>query len=137
MNDTEAKRIQQTIAELDTLVHKADARVQFSQYGGGSDECLIRATRNGYLRLGIEFMRAAFAQPSSKAPEQIDVDLDYLVTEDSDVQFDWFERHGEIPATPRSESPSSSWLPVVICALLGISLLLMLVGAVTVLRWLF
>ena len=56
MTDSE---IQETVRSLDSGISKDNARVLMKQYGGGPDESQIIATRNGFLRLGVELMKAA------------------------------------------------------------------------------
>ena len=56
MEDSEAKRL---IQLLDEGVEKENAKVLLTQYGGGPDESKIIATKEGYLRFGIEIMKAA------------------------------------------------------------------------------
>jgi hypothetical protein len=88
--DTE--RISSLINELDKQVPKDGAIVEAKQYGGGPDESKITANRAGYLRLGIEFLKAGFSETSDKDKKQLSTDIRYLFTDDSDVCFDWFER---------------------------------------------
>ena len=130
--------MQKLITELDAVVPKDGARVQLSQYGGGPDESRVIATQQGYLRLGVEFLRAAYAAPSGDAPTQIVVDLDYLLTEDSDIGFDWFERVESLPVPASSTSSGSSFWPAAFGIAAGVCfLILLLVGFVTVIQWLF
>jgi hypothetical protein len=87
--------LQKIISDLDKKVPKDNAFVQLTEYGGGADESKIRANQSGYLRLGIELLKAAFEnsiEHDEKYADQVDVDIDYLITEDSSINFDWFER---------------------------------------------
>jgi hypothetical protein len=84
-------RLRQIIENLEQSVSKEGAYVKITLYGGGLSETKIVANRNGYLRLGIEFLKAAFAE------NIIDIDLDYLLKK-STVYIDWFERTEEIPS---------------------------------------
>ena len=98
--------LQKTIDKLDAELPKADAFVKLEQYGGGPDEGRIIATRNGYLRLGIEFLKAGIRPLDSERPNDVKVDIEYLLDPDSDISFDWFERRTDIqrpaavPMTP-------------------------------------
>lgn len=108
MDESEIKAIKKIIEDLDKRVAKDDARVQFGIYGGGPDEGMVQANQKGYLRLGIEFLKAAFAPPSEnvKDPKNaIDVDINYLTTGDSPISFDWFERREDIPPPPKPGKP--------------------------------
>lgn len=137
VNNDETATVQKLISELDAAVPKEGARVRLCQYGGGADESRVTATRQGYLRLGVEFLRAAYAAPSGDAPTQIRVDLDYLLTEDSDIGFDWFERVESLPGPDSTSSGSSFWAAVFGIAAGVCFLIFLLVGFVTVIRWLF
>ncbi len=90
-------QIQDRIATLDALVPKEGAVVKLDQYGGGPDESRITANKNGYLRLGIELLKGAYLPAAEN--QQIPVDLYYLMSDDSNVGFDWFERP-ENPGLP-------------------------------------
>ncbi len=96
----EESKLRQIIENLDQSVSKEGAFVRITNYGGGVSENRIIANRNGYLRLGIEFLKAAFAEKhylQEKFPNMIDVDLDYLLKHSS-VCIDWFERSEKIPS---------------------------------------
>jgi hypothetical protein len=109
MSEKETRNLQDVEAmvdQLNAMVPTDHAKVEMKVYGGGPDESQIIGTQRGYLRLGIEFMRAAFAPKSDpKRPDSIAVDLDDLISDDSDVSFDWFERIDITkPCTSISES---------------------------------
>jgi hypothetical protein len=122
------------VAELDAAVPREGARVHLSQYGGGPDESKVIGNQRGYLRLGVEFLRAAFAPPSPQSPEMIDVNIRYLLTDDSTVGFDWFERREDLPP-PSTERTSSRLKGVGIFAVFIIGCILALVGLGTVIYW--
>jgi hypothetical protein len=124
------------VADLDAAVPREGARVHLSQYGGGPDESKLVANQRGYLRLGVELMRAAFAHPSPKSPELIEVDLKYLLTEDSTVGFDWFERREDLSAPkPQHHAIMSRLVPVAIVGILLVALALVVIGFGTVISW--
>jgi hypothetical protein len=124
---------EELIAKLDALVPRDGARVSLSQYGGGPDESRVVANRRGYLRLGIEFLRAAFA-PHEKQ-HLVKADIRYLLTDDSDVGFNWFERREDLPqATPESRRARIIG-PIIGFGFLGLVVLCALVGLVTIVRW--
>lgn len=106
MDEKELNEIKNIVDGLDKRVSRDGARVQFDIYGGGSDEGRVQANQKGYLRLGIEFLKAAFAPPPKdiRDPDNIvDVDIDYLTNKDAPIQFDWFERRDDIPEKYKSE----------------------------------
>jgi len=124
---------EELVAKLDALVPREGARVALSQYGGGPDECRVVANRRGYLRLGIEFLRAAFA-PHEKQ-HVIKADIHYLLTEDSDIGFDWFERREDLPPAAPESRPGRIVGPIIGFGFLGLIILCALVGLVTIIRW--
>ena len=135
MSYSDTEQIKKLVADLDAAVSREGARVRLSQYGGGPDESKVVANETGYLRLGIEFLRAAFAPPSPKSQEMLDTDLSYLLTDDSDIHFDWFERREDLPASTQSEGKSGKFVPAIILLVLFSGLVFALVGLVTVISW--
>jgi hypothetical protein len=136
MND---EAIQNAISSLDKAVPKEGARVAMVQYGGGPDESQIIANRQGYLRLGIEFLKAAYStplQPEPKAPDMVKLDLEYLLTNDSDINFDWCERcePGAIHAATISTRATTLGTSSVV-AWLMVGLILCTVAMVIVMKW--
>lgn len=109
MNQDELREI---IEKLETGISKENARVSIHKYGEGLDEAFIVATENGYLRMGVEFLKAGITPhlpPERFQGERrnaIDVELDYLMAEDSDVHFDYFERNEDM----RVETSQESWV---------------------------
>jgi hypothetical protein len=87
--------IKQLIAALDAAVPKDGAAVKVVQTGGGLDESQLLATQSGFLRLGIELLKAAYASAGRVGP---DVDLKYLVDQDGDFLFNWLEKVEEMPS---------------------------------------
>jgi hypothetical protein len=123
------------IQMLDDAVPRDEARVQFGQYGGGPDESHVVANREGFLRLGVEFLKAAYAPAGvAHSRDAVPVDLEYLVTEDSTVNFDWFERRE--PDAPSALDPGGYLVPVVVLAVVMSFVGLSAVGLYTVANWL-
>ena len=81
------------VARLDEAVPRQGAWVTFVQYGGGPEESAVYASRLGYLRLGIEFLKAGLNIPESAEEEQyVEVDLSYLADRTySQIFFDYFK----------------------------------------------
>lgn len=133
MND---RQIQDAIASLDQEVPRDQARVAFHQYGGGPDEGMMIANQTGFLRLGVELLKAAYA-PIEGTGESgtVKIDIAYLVTSDSTIGFNWFERrkHLEepepVPKTPR-------FIPALVLSVLAAGVILAVIGLFAVLRWL-
>ena len=75
MIDTQEQEIRHLIGRLDRLVTKEQAKLRVEQ----DDPCeptVIHANQLGYLRLGIEFQKAALVPPEGK---EVEVDLAYLL----------------------------------------------------------
>ena len=60
-NEDQKARVQELVEEPDGLVPRTGAVVIMNVYEGGCDESRITATETGYLRLGIEMLRAPSA----------------------------------------------------------------------------
>ena len=128
-------RIEQAIATLDREVPRDGARVKLRQYGGGPDEGQVIANEAGYLRLGVELLKAGLAPTlPGRDPYTVEADIQYLVTDDSDINFDLFERR-DIPEQSTGE-PVSRLVPVLIFVAFMSVLALAVIGLVSVIRWL-
>ena len=128
--------IVELIEKLDKLAPKEGAIVKFQQYGGGPDESRIIANRNGYLRFGIELLKASFAEPVNKAgdnPNAININLDF-VPKDSEIQFDWFDRTEDLNI---KEETSSSWISLFLGIIFVIFIALSIIGLITAIKWIF
>ncbi len=144
MNDEEKARVQELVEELDALVPHADAVAVMNVYGGGCDEGQITATENGYLRLGIALMKAPSALRFVDGRViQLDVDLEGLVSERSDINFHLFHLDDTLkpdaaPSAPKAKQPWQDKLIGTACGLLCLLLLYVVaVGFVTIGRWIF
>ena len=93
------------------------------------------ANQQGYLRLGIELLQAAMAPPSPQSQEQIQLDLRYLLTDDSTIGFDWFERREDLAAATRAERKPSRLVSAILVLGLVAGLILAMIGFGTVLVW--
>ena len=119
-----------------------DAVVVMNVYGGGPDESQITATETGYLRLGIELLKAPSALRFVDGRDiQIDVNLEGLVSEQSDINFHLFYlddtlKPDAVPAAPQAKQP---WQDKVIgagCVLFCVLLIYVFgVGFVTIMHW--
>jgi hypothetical protein len=135
MNDSKQAELKTLIAKIDGSVPLEGAQVQLSQYGGGPDESRVVANQRGYLRLGIEFLKAAFASEDSRAPHTIKADIRYLLSPDSTVGFDWFERREGLPPMPARESHFTRFIPFIVFPLLVAIAICAFVGFITIIRW--
>jgi hypothetical protein len=135
--------IKEIIGKLDEGISKENARVSIQKYGGELEEAFIVATENGYLRLGVEFLKAGITPylPPEKSlgerPHAIDVEIDYLITEDSDVHFDYFERSEDIQVATHEESWVDKAITIAFLGAMVSILAFALVGLVAILKALF
>ena len=128
------ERISAIVTELEQLVPTENASVLFSQYGGGPDESKIVATEAGYLRLGVEFLKAASAPQLKGETTAIAVNIESLVSPESTVTFDWFERVESFEQQFKLTRPPS--ILRFSLAIAGVFLVAMvLVGIVATVRW--
>lgn len=127
--------IKRLVSELDNAVPKDDARVLLDVYGGGPDESRIIATAPGYLRLGIELMKAgvAPASPDSAAPASVDVDLEYLVHPGSTIHFDGFERR-DPDVTPVVSDATGRGIAFVFLSVLALIAVLAIIGGIALVK---
>jgi len=129
-------QIRKLISELDAAVPKEDARVLFSMYGGGPDESRMIGTEQGYLRLGIELMKAGLAPECPDANTSVDIspDMDSIIHPDSTVNFDWFERRD--PGVPMVDAQDSRgrFFAIAIISAVAVIAALAIVGFVALIR---
>lgn len=144
MNEEQKARVQELVKELDALVPRTDAVVVMSVYGGGCDESQITATENGYLRLGIEMLKAPSAlRVIDGADIQLDVSLEGLVSEQSDINFHVFHLDDTLkpdtaPIAPQARQPWQDTVIGTACGLVCLLLLyVMIVGLKTIGHWIF
>ena len=88
----------------------------------------------------MEFLKAGLTpyvnaeKVASRRPYAIDVDLDYLIQEDSDVQFDYFERTEDIKIKTYNPSWVDRAIPIVMLAFLLSVLILAIAGAFAIVK---
>lgn len=129
--------IHNIVAELDEHVSKENATIGLYQYGSGPDESNMVGSRNGYLRLGIEFLKAGTTPvDEGSSATVIDVDLGYLLSDDSTIFFDTFELAEELPYRESEDGWGDKVFIYSIIAVLISIPILALVGLVTIIRML-
>ena len=134
--DMQQDELKTLVDSLDSKVPREGAQVRLRQYGGGPDESQFIANRSGYLRFGIELLKAAFAPVGErKNQDAIPVDLAYLITSDSNVGFDWFERREDLGPSSERESVGSWVLKITMILVFASVIGLALVGFVTVIQF--
>jgi hypothetical protein len=93
--------IHDLVDELDRIVPREGARLKIPAEPDGAATV---GTRLGYLRLGVELLRAGLSplvETASGAP-RIPLDIDYLLTPDSDPPFDVCEIDEGVERRPPS-----------------------------------
>lgn len=119
------------LSTLDDYVSRDGAWVQLSQYGGDPSEGKITGNRDGYRRLGIEFLKATLDADDAG----FEVDLEYLISPESTINFDWFEL-----SDPSQKEPPYGWfdrlIPIGCMATFVSAVAFCMIGVGTVLRWL-
>ena len=97
MSQNHDGKVRALAAQLDELVPREGAMVRIRD---DLDEgmTIVRGNRQGYLRLGIEFLKAAFAAHMGERPDEVRVDVYYLLGQD-EICF-LFERNENIDETP-------------------------------------
>lgn len=133
----ETNELSSIVNRLDQDISRENARITIQKYGGDLTEAFVVGTPNGYLRLGVEFLKAGLAPYASPERADIDVDVEYLIHDDSDVQFDYFERREDLAIKIYTRSFVDKLIPLVLLTIVGLVLVLAIVGLRTVFRALF
>ena len=116
--------------KLDAGVSKENAAVRFYQYVGDGEEGSVTATRAGYLRLGIEFLKAGSAPPKADKDDLIDVELQYLIDDNSSITFSTFEMVEELEAQKYEDSWGTTIFIYVIIIVLIATPILAIIGLI-------
>ena len=124
--------VQSLVRQLDEAVPR-DGHVEVLHDPAEPDEPFLRANRQGLLRLGIEFLKAAYAPARPvKGQQWVTVDLEYITGLE---EHNWsFERREDVWSPISNEEPpgaASQILGSLLVLFLGLSLL---IGAFTILR---
>lgn len=129
--------IKKIIEQLDRGISKEDAAVRLEYCE--PNELSVTATQNGYLRIGVEFLKAAIAPQENSDSESrlVKVDTEYLITEDSSTDFSSFERVDRIVQESHEESFIDSLVMYLILAVLIAIPILAVIGLISVLRTLY
>ena len=130
-------------AELDELVTRLDGLVPkegaYLTIPADPDGNTTVGNRLGYLRFGVEMLRAALRPvPSSdEAPPRILPDLDYLLTTDSETPFDLCEIDESIVSRPPVASKLGALGQLTAGVLVVGAIIVLLIGSLVVWRWVF
>jgi hypothetical protein len=124
------------VDELDRRIPKAGARLKLP---ADQDLDTTVGTQLGYLRLGVEFLRAGL-DPIADSPSEIPripLDIGYLLTPDSKTPFDLCEIDEEVERLP-ARARKLGALGQILTAVVTVALIgSLLVGAAAVFSWFF
>ncbi len=133
LTDEASSSLRTAITAIDQLVPRDGAWVELTEYGGGPDEGQISGNRDGYRRLGIEFLKATIDVGEES---RFQVDLEYLVSPNSTINFDWFEVSETRPHVS-VQSPWRNRLVTFGCATFCVTMFsIFVIGLFTVVQWL-
>jgi len=130
------QELRELVDQLDRLIPKEGAKLRIPADPDGNTTI---GTQRGYLRLGVELLRAGLTPTAAAEPEipQLPLDIGYLLTPDSETPFDLCEideNVDQLPARSRKLGP----LGQLVAALVTVAALALIVlGAVAALSWFF
>jgi hypothetical protein len=136
LEEPQETQLRDLVGRLDNLIPREGAHLTLSDEPRGR---MSIGNRLGYLRLGVELLAAALAPlpPSDQVPTRIEPDIDYLLSDDSDVLFELSEIDEAIGSRP----PVESRLGLIGHLVAGVGLVAALIAVLfvvfLVLRWIF
>jgi hypothetical protein len=132
--ETRDVQLREMVERLDRLVSRDGAHLTMAVEGRTT-----LGSRAGYLRLGIEFLRAGLEpRPATEdAPARVEPELGYLLTPDSAAPFDLCEIDEAISSRPPARSPLGPLGELFAGLLVVAALILLFIGAAAVVGWVF
>lgn len=124
------------IDELDRGIPREGAKVQLFSDSDGTEGGIL-GNRLGYLRLGVEMLKAATAtqlHDSQSKLGNIDADVSYIVDPDSAFQFQWFARKEEIKPILSVPPTWGNWVAMLVIAVMLGTIGLAVVGLLSIVR---
>ena len=129
--------VRSLVQQLDEAVPREGTVVVSEDDEEGDFYTLVTADQLGYLRLGIEFLKAAFLSPAHKQrPYQVTLELRYLKGLEKHCYR--FDRREDISAPiPDEEEAGEGLSGVPALLLLFFILAALVIGALSIITWLF
>jgi hypothetical protein len=114
MTEEQHKWLFLTVRDLDAMLPRPEAAVQIAS--DGEEFFTLTATQEGYLRLGVEMLKAATLTPCEKEADgtlRVDVDLQSLIAPGNEIDIERFVMVDSIPPLPEPEPyvapPANHW----------------------------
>jgi hypothetical protein len=130
------QELRELVDQLDRLIPKEGAKLKIPADPDGS---AMIGTQRGYLRLGVELLRAGLTPTAATEAEipQLPLDIGYLLTPDSKTPFNLCEIDENVDQLP-ARSKKLGPLGQLVAALFTVAALgLIVLGAGVALSWLF
>jgi hypothetical protein len=144
MTEEQHKWLFLTIRDLDGVIPNPEAAVQITS---DDDICTFAATQEGYLRLGVEMLKAATVTPGTKEEDgalRLDFDLTRLMAPGNEFEPERFLMVDAIPPLPGPEpyevfsvSPWRDRLStLILCGIVAFLFLALIVGTAVIVSFL-
>lgn len=144
MTEEQHKWLFLTVRDLDGVIPNPEAAVQITS---DEDTCTFAATQEGYLRLGVEMLKAATVTPGTKEEDgvlRLDFDLTRLMAPGNEFEPERFLLVDAIPTLPEPEPCTvysvNPWrdrlTTLVYCGIVTFLLLALMVGTAAIVGFL-
>jgi hypothetical protein len=130
------QELRELVDQLDRLIPKEGARLKIPADSEGKTTI---GTQRGYLRLGVELLRAGLNPTAPAEPEipQLPLDIAYLLTPDSETPFNLCEIDEDVDQLPARRKRLGA-LGQLLAALVTVAALgLIVLGVGAALSWIF
>ena len=136
LDEAREAELEELVTRLDRLVPKEGAHLTIP---ANKDGHTTVGNRLGYLRFGVEILRAALrpAPGSDDAAPRILPELDHLLTRDSEAPFDFCEIDESIASRPPVASKLGPLGQLAAGLLVVGGVILLFIGANVLWRWVF
>jgi len=127
--------LRELVDEIDRLVPKDGAKLKMPADADGNTTV---GTQRGYLRLGVELLRAGLSPIDGPPPEipRIPLDITYLLTHDSRTPFELCEIDERVEELPPAGGKLGALGQLLTAVVAVVVIGLVLVGGAVVISWL-